>query len=164
MPPVTRLEEQSQTRRCLRLRRRLSECLSELLEQYLAAKTKLRHHTDTSSLAKYYDIYDFSPEELEEAESSLVDFSPAEEMSLRSLSLLYHRLYAVRKSMLCCLLAFPVDGTQVDATRWGLAVEEMQRIATASGDWIQRLTVILHEQDREYDASKVFDGVTKCVR
>lgn len=161
MPPITRLEEQSQTRRCLRLRRRLSECLSEMLEQYIAVKTKFLTHTDPSNLAKYYDMYDFSPEELEEAESSLVDFSPADEISLRSLSLLYHRLYAVRKSMLCCLLAFPVDGTQVDATRWGLAVEEMQRIATSSGGWIQRLTSILQEQDRKYDSSKIHNEATK---
>ena len=163
MPPVTRLEEQSQARRCLKLRHRLSKCMGEMLEQYLAAKTKLRRHADASNLTKYYDIYDFSPQELDDAESSLVDFSPAEEMSLRSLSLLYHRLYAVRKSMLCCLLAFPVDGTQIDATRWGAAVEEMQRLATSSGDWIQRLTDILH-QDGKYGMLEVFASVTKYSR
>nr|KMM70417.1 hypothetical protein CPAG_06729 [Coccidioides posadasii RMSCC 3488] len=44
--------------------------------------------------ATYYDIYDFSPEELDEAELCLTDSSPEEKASLRSLRILFTRLYA----------------------------------------------------------------------
>ncbi|EAS33884.3 uncharacterized protein CIMG_04908 [Coccidioides immitis RS] len=147
MPPVTRLEDQTQARRCLKLRRVLSKYMSELLGQYLVAKKKLRLYADDTNLGKYYDIYDFSPEELDEAELSLTDSSPEDKASLRSLRILFTRLYAVRKSMLCCLLALPADGTRLDAKRWSVAIEEMQHLSASSGVYIQRLTDILHEQD-----------------
>ncbi|KAI1917606.1 hypothetical protein LOZ52_000731 [Ophidiomyces ophidiicola] len=149
MPPVSRMEEQSQTKRCLKLRRILSECLSEMLTQYIAAKRKLQCYVDSISLVKYYDIYDFSPGELEEAELVLADICTEEKTSLKSLRILFSQLYSVRKSMLCCLLALPADGTKVDTTRWNVAVEEMQRLSNTSGTCIQRLTNILNEQDRD---------------
>ncbi|KMU85536.1 hypothetical protein CIHG_03576 [Coccidioides immitis H538.4] len=95
MPPVTRLEDQTQARRCLKLRRVLSKYMSELLGQYLVAKKKLRLYADDTNLGKYYDIYDFSPEELDEAELSLTDSSPEDKASLRSLRILFTRLYAL---------------------------------------------------------------------
>ncbi|WEW58288.1 hypothetical protein PRK78_003756 [Emydomyces testavorans] len=164
MPPVTRLEEQTQTKRCLRLRRILSECMSEMLGHCLAAKRKLRAYTDNTNLARYYDIYNFSPEELDEAESSLADYDPGEKTSLKSLRILFSRLYAVRKSLLCCLLALPADGTQLDAKRWGVAVEEMQRLATSSGACIQRLTDVLHEQDHDIAVTSPRSKLTPDTR
>ncbi|EEP81779.1 conserved hypothetical protein [Uncinocarpus reesii 1704] len=148
MPPVTRLEEQTQARRCLKLRRLLLNCMSEMLEKYTEAKRKLRVYADSTNLGKYYDIYDSSPEELDETESTLTDTGLEDKTSLKSLRTLFTRLYAVRTSMLCCLLALPADGTQLDAKRWGIAVDEMQQLGTSSGACIQRLTDILQEQDQ----------------
>ncbi|KAL1953614.1 hypothetical protein VTO42DRAFT_2532 [Malbranchea cinnamomea] len=149
MPPVSRMEEQNQTRRCSKLRRILSECLIEMLQRYLEAKQKVQSLVAHADLVKYYDIYDISPEELQSAEFALTEVLLNDKTSLRSLRLLFTKLYAVRKSVLCCLLALPADGGDVDITKWTIAVEEMQRLATASGACLQRLSDILNEQDRD---------------
>ncbi|OJD18902.1 hypothetical protein AJ78_01086 [Emergomyces pasteurianus Ep9510] len=147
MPPITRLEEQTQTRRCLRLRRILSECLAEMLERYLDTKRHLRLLTDTANLEKYYDIYDFSPEELEESKPLLADNAMEDKTSLRSLRHLFSRVYSARKGTLCCLLALPADGGEADIANWSTAIDEMQRLAVTNGACVQRLAAILNEQD-----------------
>lgn len=149
MPPVTRLEEQTQSRRCLKLRRILFQCLVEMLDRYLAAKQKLRALVDNDSLEKYCDIYDVSREEMLDVYPAFVKQHGEDETSLRSLRTLFARLYNLRKMTLCCLLALPADGEASDLTRWGAAVEEMQQLATMSADRIRRITDILNEQDRE---------------
>ncbi|EEH38003.1 hypothetical protein PAAG_00924 [Paracoccidioides lutzii Pb01] len=147
MPPITRLEEQTQTRRCLRLRRILSECLSEMLERYLKTKRHLRLLADTANLEKYYDIYDFSPEELEETDALLADSAMEDRTSLRTLRNLFSKVYSVRKATLCCLLALPAEGGEADITNWSTAIEEMQRLVAADTVCVERLVAILNEQD-----------------
>ena len=149
MPPVSRLEDQSHLRHCSKLRRVLSECLIEILECYLDAKQKLRPFVEEATLVKYYDIYDFSPEDIQEAESTLAELNIDDKTSLRALRALFNKLYSVRKCTLCCLLALPADGVDEDITSWTVAVEEMRRLAATSGTCLQRLTGILNEQDRK---------------
>ncbi|EFE41457.1 hypothetical protein TRV_03816 [Trichophyton verrucosum HKI 0517] len=148
LPPVSRLEEQSQTRRCLKLRRILAKCLDEMLEKYLYVKRKLRPLVDDANLEKYYDIYEISQVGLQAAESTVVDQSVDEKTSLRSLRSSFARLYTVRKSALCCLLALPADGGEADIARWSAATEEMHSLADASAEWIEKLRDVLNEQDR----------------
>jgi hypothetical protein len=105
--------------------------------------------TDAASLEKYYNIYDFSPEELHEAETTFIDTAVEDQTSLRSLRVLFAKVYAARKSTLCCLLALPADGRGSDIVRWGTAIEEMQRLATTTGTCVQKLTDILNEHDRK---------------
>ncbi|EZF43363.1 proliferating cell nuclear antigen (pcna) [Trichophyton rubrum D6] len=153
LPPVSRLEEQSQTRRCLKLRRILAKCLDEMLEKYLYVKRKLRPLVDDANLEKYYDIYEISQVELQAAESTVVDQSVDEKTSLRSLRSSFARLYTVRKSALCCLLALPADGGEADIARWSAATEEMHSLADASAEWIEKLRDVLNEQDRDIISS-----------
>ncbi|KAL1970580.1 hypothetical protein VTN77DRAFT_4224 [Rasamsonia byssochlamydoides] len=150
LPPISRLEEStSQIRRCLRLRRTVSECLSTLLERYVQAQHTIRLLADTANLEKYYDIYEISTEELREAESAVAERGTEDQYSLRSLRTLFGKLYTVRKSILCCLLALSADGSGSDITTWSTAVEEMRDLAAVTGDNIKKITNILSEQDRE---------------
>jgi hypothetical protein len=150
LPPVSRLEENaSQVRRCLRLRRTLSECLFTLLERYVQAQKTIRLLADTANLEKYYDIYEIYPEELFEAEAALDERGTEDQYSLRSLRTLFGKLYTVRKSILCCLLALTADGSGSDITTWSSAVEEMRYLAAVTGDNIRKMTDILSEQDRK---------------
>ena len=119
----------------------------QTLERYLDAKRNLQPLTDEASLEKYYDIYDFSPEELHGAESTLVDSAVEDQTSLRSLRILFAKVYAARKSTLCCLLALPAYGGESDIVSWSAAIEDMQRLATTTGTCVQRLTNILNEHD-----------------
>lgn len=145
LPPVTRLEEQSQTKRCLKLRRVLARCIVELLERYLEAKQKLTPLCNHADLVKYYEIYDFSTEEIHEAESALAE--DEDKTSLRSLRVLFAKLYAARKGLLCCLLAIPAKGRQQDIPVWGLATDELQALTGMTGDSLVTLTDILNEQN-----------------
>lgn len=150
MPPISRLEESaSQIRRCLRLRRTVSDCLYTLLERYVRAQKTIRSLADTANLEKYYDIYEISTEELYEAESALAERGTEDQYSLRALRTLFGKLYTVRKSVLCCLLALSADGSGSDITTWSTAVEEMRDLAVVTGNNIKKMTNILSEQDRK---------------
>ncbi|KAB8233680.1 proliferating cell nuclear antigen [Aspergillus alliaceus] len=147
LPPISRLEDQAQTRRCLRLRRTVSECFYFMLKRYLQAQRCLRPITDNNNLAKYYDIYDVSEEELAEAELALAERKTEDQYSLRALRTLFGRLYVVRKSILCCLLALGADGGGSDIARWSVAVEQMQDLAEVTGENTEKMTSILNEED-----------------
>lgn len=111
---------------------------------------------DDTSLEKYYDIYEISQVELQAAESTVIDQSVDDKTSLRSLRSMFARLYIVRKSALCCLLALPADGGEADIARWSAASEEMHSLADASAEWIEKLRDILNEQDRKGFSSMSF--------
>ncbi|KAJ5142657.1 uncharacterized protein N7515_001444 [Penicillium bovifimosum] len=147
LPPISRLEDQVQTRRCLRLRRAVSECFYSMLARYIESQNTLRPLTDEGDLAKYYDIYDIGLEELEAIEASLSNRTNEDQYSLRALRTLFGKLYSVRKSVLCCLLALSADGGGSDIARWSSAVEEMRDLAAVTGSSMQRMTAILNEED-----------------
>ncbi|KAJ5338674.1 hypothetical protein N7452_005402 [Penicillium brevicompactum] len=149
LPPISRLEEVVQSRRCLRLRRAVSECFSSMLERYIQSQNTLRPLTEEGNLAKYYDIYDIGLEELEVIELSLSQRTHEDQYSLRYLRDLFGKLYSIRKSVLCCLLALSADGGGSDITRWSAAVEEMRELAEVTGASMSKMTAILNEEDRE---------------
>ncbi|OQD64574.1 hypothetical protein PENPOL_c007G01066 [Penicillium polonicum] len=149
LPPISRLEDLVQTRRCLRLRRAVSECFYSMLERYIQSQNTLRPLTDDGNLAKYYDIYDIGLEELEGVEASLSQRANEDQYSLRALRDLFGKLYSVRKSVLCCLLALSADGGGSDIARWSSAVEEMRELATVTGNSMLKMTAILNEEDRD---------------
>lgn len=149
LPPISRLEDQVQTRRCLRLRRTVSECFWSMLERYLQSQNTLRPLTDEGNLAKYYDIYDIALEDLESIGSTLAHRSMDDQYSLRALRDLFGKLYSARKSVLCCLLALSADGGGSDIARWSSAVEEMRELAAVTGASMSKMTSILNEEDRK---------------
>ncbi|KAJ5688696.1 hypothetical protein N7462_003088 [Penicillium macrosclerotiorum] len=149
LPPISRLEDQVQIRRCLRLRRAVSECFWSMLERYIRSQNTLRPLTDAANLAKYYDIYDIGLPDLEAIESGFSQRSLDDQYSLRSLRDLFGKLYTMRKSVLCCLLALSADGGGSDITRWSSAVEEMRELAAVTGASMSKMTSILNEEDRE---------------
>ncbi|KAL4869170.1 hypothetical protein BDV12DRAFT_185393 [Aspergillus spectabilis] len=152
LPPISRLEDQTQVRRCLRLRRTVSECFYAMLNHYIQTQHALEPLTDTANLARYYDIYDVSKEDLRDVETTFAERETEDQFSLRGLRTLFGRLYLVRKSIFCCLLALGADGGGSDIMRWSTAVEQMRNLATVTGDNMQRMTNILNEEDRTDDA------------
>lgn len=120
-----------------------------MLERYLRTQNMLQPLTDDINLAKYHDIYDVSLEELMEAETCLAERAADDQYSLRALRTLFGRLYGVRKSVLCCLLALGADGGGTDIARWSTAIEQMRVLAEVTGKNIRRMTNILNEEDRE---------------
>lgn len=124
-----------------------------MLGQYIRAQHTLRPLTDATNLAKYYDIYDISEEELMEAQAAFDERATEDQYSLRALRTLFGRLYIVRKSILCCLLALGADGGGSDIARWTTAVEQMRDLAHVTGENIHKMTNILNEDDRKDHSS-----------
>ncbi|KAJ5763577.1 hypothetical protein N7533_002258 [Penicillium manginii] len=149
LPPISRFEDQVQTRRCLRLRRAVSECFWSMLDRYVQSQNTLRPLSDEANLAKYYDIYDIALDDLEVIEASLSHRNMDDQYSLRSLRDLFGKLYSMRKSVLCCLLALSADGGGSDITRWSAAVEEMRELAAVTGLSMTKMSNILNEEDRD---------------
>lgn len=150
LPPISRLEDQVQTRRCVRLRKTVSDCFWSMLQRYIQSKNTLRPLTDEENLAKYYDIYDLAIEDLESIESTLASRSLDDQYSLRALRDLFGKLYSARKSVLCCLLALSADGGGSDIARWSSALEEMRELTAVTGASMTKMTKILNEEDREF--------------
>lgn len=87
-------------------------------------------------------------EELEAIEVSFSQTTHEDKYCLRYLRALFGKLYSVRKSILCCLLALSADGGGSDITTWSFAVEEMRELAAVTGAGMLKLTAILNEEDR----------------
>lgn len=121
-----------------------------MLERYISSQNTLRPLTDDANLAKYYDIYDISLDDLETIELTLSQRNMDDQYSLRSLRDLFGKLYTARKSVLCCLLALSADGGGSDIARWSSAVEEMRELASVTGTSMTKMANILNEEDSKY--------------
>ena len=144
-----RIEERSQSRRCASLRRTLQSCLATSLPSFVQACVLLRPLTTDVDLEKYFDIYEISVTEIQEAERgfSPMEFDDAE--TLKALKILLHRLLTLRRIVLCCLLALDADGGRADLGRWGVAVEELHSLGSVTAEAEEQLRRILSEEERE---------------
>ena len=150
MPPISRLEEQSQTRRCARLRRTLNSVLTNLITPYVEAYENLRPHATEIDFEKYCDIYEISQTDIQEAaEFKLAEHNEIENReTLRALKINSQKLHLIKKLFLCSLLALDADGRKSDFARWSLAINAMQSLAYRSAEAAVDLDTILVEEDR----------------
>ncbi|KAL7272079.1 hypothetical protein RUND412_005130 [Rhizina undulata] len=147
LPPITRLERDSQTRRCARLRKAILSSLTLAIPPHSRACTALRHLTQGIDLEKYYDIYDIQKEDLEELAIG-VDSDEFDDMeSLKALKALLHRLHTARRVFLCSLLALDADGCSVDYNKWGIVVDMLQMLGNLMGELGGELQRIMAEEE-----------------
>ncbi|KAI9803973.1 MAG: hypothetical protein M1833_000254 [Piccolia ochrophora] len=147
LPPVSRLEERSQTRRCSRLRRILHTCLSSILNSYVDGCGALRPLAEEVDLDKYFDIYDISTTDVQYSTTPYVETEVEEAELLKSLKALLHRTYMVRKIFLCCLLALEATGGKPDFARWGTAVHCIENASAVVEDGAEKIRRILSEEE-----------------
>lgn len=149
MPPVSRLEGNSQTRRCARLRRALRRALDATFEPHYRAYQTLKPLALGLDMDKYFDIYEISQTDKEDAEViANTDLSALETAdSLLDLKLGLQKLHIVRKLMLCTLLAFDADGGHGDFMRWSAAVEVMRDVTGLTMKLVNHLDETLHEEE-----------------
>ncbi|PVH88622.1 hypothetical protein DL98DRAFT_404210 [Cadophora sp. DSE1049] len=147
LPPISRLEDRSQSRRCARLRKQLRMCFAEVIPRYNQACRTLKPLAEEMDLEKYLDIYDISEGDFSEAMEgySGAEFEDAE--SVRVLKILAASFYTTRKIFLCCLMALDAHGGKPDFVRWSTAVDEIHGVSMVTGDAEKRLHRILSEQE-----------------
>ena len=98
-----------------------------MFSPYYSFYQTLKPFAATLDLEKYYDIYEISQTDLEDAEL-VANVEPAkieDTDTLHDLKVGLQKLHLLRKLLLCTLLALDADGSRLDYRRWSVAMEMM---------------------------------------
>ncbi|KAB5563615.1 Mysoin-binding motif of peroxisomes-domain-containing protein [Coniochaeta sp. 2T2.1] len=147
LPPISRIEDRSQTRRCGRLRKVLKTQFAEMIEKYNQVAAVVRGFSEQLDLEKYYDVYDISDFDMTDALQGFSESEFEDPESLRTLKIAAARFHTIRKLFLCALLALPADGDDSDYLRWSTAVEGLRSLNQTTGASYEKLKSILTEQE-----------------
>ncbi|KAB5580490.1 Mysoin-binding motif of peroxisomes-domain-containing protein [Coniochaeta sp. 2T2.1] len=147
LPPISRIEDRGQTRRCGRLRKVLRTQFAEMIEKYNQVAAVVRGFSEQLDLEKYYDVYDISDFDMTDALQGFSESEFEDPESLRTLKIAAARFHTIRKLFLCALLALPADGDDSDYLRWSTAVEGLRTLNQTTGASYEKLKSILTEQE-----------------
>ncbi|KAL9640877.1 MAG: hypothetical protein Q9204_000526 [Flavoplaca sp. TL-2023a] len=138
LPPVTRLEEKSETRCCPQVRRALHRVLASLPAVYYRAYEELKPLTVAVDLEKYLDIYDISRSDVAQFEMyKETDHFETSEDLLKVFKFESQRLHMIRKLFFCSLLAISADGGKLDFARWSAATRIMDVLSVETREATQ---------------------------
>ncbi|OAR00233.1 hypothetical protein LLEC1_06457 [Akanthomyces lecanii] len=146
LPPVSRIEDRSQSRKCVRLRNVLKARLAEVLQQYDRLATLVQGFSEQTELEKYYDMYDISDFDIQDARQGYNENEFEDSESLRTLKILAARFYTMRKMLLCAMLALDASGERNDLLRWTAAVEALQELNKTTKAAYKKIQDILSEE------------------
>lgn len=149
LPPVTRLEGKSQIKRCVRLRRTINRTLVSMFSPYYRVYQSLKPFATILDLDKYYEIYEISRTDLEDA-GLVANVEPAEiedSDSLQDLKVGLQKLHILRKLVLCSLLALDADGSKSDFRRWSAAVEMMSSVTSLTARMVSNIDEVMGEEE-----------------
>ncbi|KAH8891040.1 hypothetical protein GQ53DRAFT_649844 [Thozetella sp. PMI_491] len=147
LPPISRLEDRSQTRRCGRLRKALKSRFVEVIQKYSHVVSIVKGYSEQLDLEKYYDIYDISDFDISDALQGFSESNFEDAESLRALKIAASRFHTIRKMFLCALLALEASGDHKDLERWSTAVEGLRMLNEVTKTSYERLRAILGEED-----------------
>ncbi|KFZ14963.1 hypothetical protein V501_02951 [Pseudogymnoascus sp. VKM F-4519 (FW-2642)] len=147
LPPITRLEDRSQARRCLQLRRALFDSAIDLMRRYHQGYLALQPLTEPLNLEKYYDIYDITTIDIQEALTEYTKDEFEDYESLRVLKILISRFVTLRKLFLCCLLALEADGGKEDFMRWRTALDEIKGLSDVASIADSRVRSVFEQEE-----------------
>lgn len=100
-------------------------------------------------LDKYYEIYEISRTDLEDA-GLVANVEPAEiedSDSLQDLKVGLQKLHILRKLVLCSLLALDADGSKSDFRRWSAAVEMMSSVTSLTARMVSNIDEVMGEEE-----------------
>ncbi|KAL2357714.1 Mysoin-binding motif of peroxisomes-domain-containing protein [Cryomyces antarcticus] len=148
LPPITRLDDRGQSRRCSRLRKNLRKSFATAIPAFAEACSALHVLLDEDDIEKYFDIYDISNQDLREAALGCPEIEDDDVDSLKVLRVLQYRLSTLRRVVMCSLLALEADGGKPDFHRWRMAVEIMNQLSTVMVMSSEKLGSVLNEEER----------------
>ncbi|KHN95266.1 Proliferating cell nuclear antigen, PCNA [Metarhizium album ARSEF 1941] len=147
LPPITRLEDRSHARKCVRLRKALKKSFADVLDVYKQMVYLLQSLSEQTELEKYHDMYDINDLDISDALQGFSEGEFEDAESLRTLKILAARFHTTRKMLLCALLALDANGEGPDLHRWTRAVEVLQKLNGCTGAAFQKLQGILSEAE-----------------
>ncbi|KAL2022766.1 hypothetical protein VTK56DRAFT_4582 [Thermocarpiscus australiensis] len=147
LPPVSRMEDRSQTRRCSRLRKVVKKQMSDMIQNYMQILSVVKGFAEQLDLEKYYDIYDISDLDMSDAMQGFSEQEFDDPESLRSLKIAAARFHTIRKILLCSLLALEAIGDNTDFLRWSTVVEGIRTLNEVTTQSFERIRQILSEEE-----------------
>ncbi|CAN8099607.1 unnamed protein product [Discula destructiva] len=147
LPPISRIEDRSQTRRCVRLRKALRKSFGEIIPKYEQASAVIKGFSEQLDLERYYDIYDISDLDMADALQGYSDKEFEDMESLQTLKIVASRFHLMRKMFLCALMSTEAQGDETDFLRWTTVVESLRMLNEATTGCYERLKAILGEED-----------------
>lgn len=147
LPPISRLEEKGQARRCHRLRRSLRAAFAEVIPLVAEQCGILKQLVEEDDLEKYLDVYEISNPDLQEAGQGYSDTEFEDAETVKALRILQYRCSILRRVYLCTLLALEADGGKPDFARWSMTLDSMRALAGPVGVWSEKLSKILTEEE-----------------
>ena len=116
---------------------------------YYCLYQSLKPFAASLDLEKYYDIYEVSRTDLEDAEL-IASVEPADiedAGTLQDLKLGLQKLHTLRKLALCTLLALDADGSKSDFRRLSVAVEMMCNCTSLTARMISNIDEVMGEEE-----------------
>lgn len=146
LPPISRIEDRSQTRRCVRLRKALRQSFGAIISKYEQAASVVKGFSEQLDLERYYDIYDISDLDMSDAMQGYSESEFEDMESLRTLKIVASRFHVMRKTFLCALLSMEPKGDESDFLHWTTVVESLRMLNEVTTESYKRLTSILSEE------------------
>lgn len=147
LPPISRIEDRSQTRRCVRLRKVLRRSFGDIISKFEQASSVINGLAEQLDLERYYDIYDISDLDLSDAQQGYSEKEFEDMESLRTLKAVASRFHVLRKMFLCALLSMEAQGDETDFTRWTIVMEALRMLNEATIESYERIKSILSEDE-----------------
>ncbi|CAK7263181.1 hypothetical protein SEPCBS119000_000351 [Sporothrix epigloea] len=147
LPPISRMDDRSQSRRCLRLRKVVQSSLADVLSKSIETADVIKGFAQQMELEMYYNIHDITDFDISDAMQgfNVAEFDDAD--SIRTLNVLAARLHTVRKLFLCALLALEAKGDESEYLPWTTAVEGLSALNEIIGHGYQRMRAVLGEAE-----------------
>lgn len=147
LPPISRIEDRSQSRRCVRLRKALKKSFGDTIATYEQASSVIKGFSEQMDLERYYDIYDISDLDMSDALQGYSESEFEDMESLRTLKIAASRFHVMRKMFLCALLSMEAQGDETDFLRWSTVVESLRMLNEVTTSSYERLKSILGDED-----------------
>ncbi|KAF3040082.1 hypothetical protein E8E12_005661 [Didymella heteroderae] len=148
LPPISRIEEKGQVRRCQRLRRSLWAAYATMIPILSEQCQTLRRQVQEDDIEKYLDVYEVSNPDLQEAARGYDESEFDDIESIKALRTWQYRLSTLRRVYLCSLLALQADGGKADFSRWGIVVDSMITVAAPTGERSEKFNQVLAEEEQ----------------
>lgn len=126
----------------------MQRSLLPLVSLYYKAFVAVRPLAVEGDLEKYYDIYEVSSSDIQEAEDVPLLFAENDDTeTLKALKLAFQKLHINRKLYLCSLLALSADGSRSDFRKWSAASESLEHIASETARMTVNIDELLGEEE-----------------
>lgn len=151
LPPVARIEVNSKQRRCLRLRMALVSALNLAYTAYARACVVLDPLASRRDYNKLSDVYNLIMNDDDDDLSVLCD----EADSIAYLKVLFHKMHARRRRLLCYLLAIQADGRPGNAGTWRSVVDQLSILSGLMQNLSIQLVETLEDDSHTLDTNQM---------